>query len=190
MNGRCARALSSWIPRATSSLPVPLSPAINTAVSRGATNRHKRYICTIRRLEPIIPGNVSVRSFSCWALRAGGASSSLVFGPSADSSPPVSRESEIPGIQSAVAPAVIACAASATADCSGEGPTFESTRTTHTSGWRRSMMRNTSWKLRSVRRQSRKRVRNTDASSFISASAPPVACSAKLGRGDSSASNR
>ena len=36
-NGPLARALAWWIARATSSLPVPLSPVSSTVVSVGAT---------------------------------------------------------------------------------------------------------------------------------------------------------
>ena len=36
MNGPAARLLSRWIARATSSLPVPLSPQMNTVVSLAA----------------------------------------------------------------------------------------------------------------------------------------------------------
>ncbi len=37
MNGPSARRDSRWMARATSSLPVPLSPAMNTVVSAAAT---------------------------------------------------------------------------------------------------------------------------------------------------------
>ena len=48
MNGPFARCASRWIARATSSLPVPLSPAMNTVVSVAAT------FSTVRRTAAIL----------------------------------------------------------------------------------------------------------------------------------------
>ena len=56
MNGPIARLLSRWIARATSSLPVPLSPAMNTVVSLAATFSTVRRTASIRSPAPTSSG--------------------------------------------------------------------------------------------------------------------------------------
>ena len=53
-NGRSARRLLLWIARATSSLPVPLSPVISTVESLGATRPMRRKSARITGLSPIM----------------------------------------------------------------------------------------------------------------------------------------
>ena len=66
MNGRSRRAEASWIPRATSSLPLPVSPSIRTGTSDAATRR------------------IVATSFRTWAeppIRPNGASTPTVDAP-------------------------------------------------------------------------------------------------------------
>ncbi len=55
-NGALARGDSWWSARATSSLPVPLSPAISTVASLSATLRIVVHIVRIAGLAPMIDG--------------------------------------------------------------------------------------------------------------------------------------
>ena len=52
MNGLSDRALWAWIIRATSSLPVPLSPSISTVTSLRATSSAMRITLRIASLSP------------------------------------------------------------------------------------------------------------------------------------------
>jgi hypothetical protein len=54
-NRRFLRRLSPWTARATSSLPVPVSPRISTGTSSGATRSIRRKSACIMALRPIIP---------------------------------------------------------------------------------------------------------------------------------------
>ncbi len=63
-NGRSARGLSPWTPRATSSFPVPLSPVIRTFIRVGATRRIFRSTSSIAREDPTIPSIPSGRPAS------------------------------------------------------------------------------------------------------------------------------
>ncbi len=90
----CFLGLRLWIARATSSLPVPVSPMISTVLDVVATLRRFRYTSCIVGLEPTMPANIAgsspggagapwLRSSSCrrsQALRATAAISSGVNG--------------------------------------------------------------------------------------------------------------
>ena len=58
-NGRSARAERSWIARATSSFPVPLSPSTSTVESVGATRSTMRSTSCMRALFVRMPPNGS-----------------------------------------------------------------------------------------------------------------------------------
>ncbi len=71
-NGRDARRLFKWTVRATSSLPVPLSPLINTGLSLAATRATIETTSTISGLSPTMCGMPSRRvitSLSAWFSR-------------------------------------------------------------------------------------------------------------------------
>jgi len=92
-NGRWARAERSWMARATSSLPVPLSPSTSTAESVGATRSTTRITSCMRGLlvrmpaKGAAPGACARRAWlsrSSWpfsaALRTTTSSSSILVG--------------------------------------------------------------------------------------------------------------
>ena len=58
IKGRSFRRLKAWIARATSSLPVPLSPVTNTGTSEEATFLMVANTCSIWGHWPTIPPNV------------------------------------------------------------------------------------------------------------------------------------
>ncbi len=68
MNGPSARPDSRWIIRASSSLPVPLSPRMRTVASSAATLRTRSRISRMLRLGPVTKGRS--RSSATWALSA------------------------------------------------------------------------------------------------------------------------
>ena len=71
INGPLLLLLNRWIPFATSSLPVPLSPVINTVVSYLATLFARSNNSFISRLSPIISSNPSpfCNSSTFWRSR-------------------------------------------------------------------------------------------------------------------------
>ena len=56
-NARSARGELEWIARATSSLPVPLSPVIRIVERLGAAWMIRSNTCFIRGLRPMMPAN-------------------------------------------------------------------------------------------------------------------------------------
>ena len=55
MSGMSRCALRSWIARATSSLPVPVSPVMSTVLLVSATRSARRMMSSIARLRPMMP---------------------------------------------------------------------------------------------------------------------------------------
>ncbi len=75
-----ARLLRRWISRASSSLPVPVSPVISTLMSVAATRCSLRKISSIDGHEPMIsPKRLSLSSCDSFSLSARSADSSITF---------------------------------------------------------------------------------------------------------------
>ena len=55
MSGMSRWALRSWMARATSSLPVPVSPVMSTVLLVSATSSARRITSSIARLRPMMP---------------------------------------------------------------------------------------------------------------------------------------
>jgi hypothetical protein len=60
MYGPLERGLRSWMARAISSLPVPVSPTMRTQAREGATWRVVRTTSRKPALQPIMPGSVKL----------------------------------------------------------------------------------------------------------------------------------
>jgi hypothetical protein len=65
-NGRRARSERSWIARATSSLPVPVSPTMSTVARVGAT---RSTMSNMRRMAGVRPTMASSPPAEVWRLR-------------------------------------------------------------------------------------------------------------------------
>ena len=55
MSGMSRCALRSWMARAISSLPVPVSPVMSTVLLVSATSSARSMICSMARLRPMMP---------------------------------------------------------------------------------------------------------------------------------------
>jgi hypothetical protein len=79
MNGRARRGDRRWMPRATSSLPVPLSPSMSTVLDTGAYCSICTSTCRIASLSPYSPDSSARRRRSS-SRRAAAATSSATTG--------------------------------------------------------------------------------------------------------------
>jgi hypothetical protein len=91
MNGRCRRGESRWMPRATSSFPVPLSPRIRTVVLTGAIWTTRSSTSSIASVSPTMPV-ISRSSSRCTRRRPTSATSSGSTGLAMHSWSPSSRQ--------------------------------------------------------------------------------------------------